>query len=88
MKITKADTIALLKELVEHGESNLDVAMKVYVIIKDRFPYVSKEFQSKWVKYYNGDIEEFPQAMLEKTIQAIEQSPEPEEPKDEFANLR
>lgn len=65
------NVIEQLKELTERGESNIDIAVRVLRLFRKEGKAneaLFAEFNSAWVDYYNGEIDEFPQELLERVV--------------------
>lgn len=65
--------IEYLKEEMANGESSLDVAVRVYGILKEGGnEHMAKEFNDHYTDYYNGDVDELDKEKVEQVIKVLE----------------
>lgn len=73
--------IERLKYEVEHGESSLDICVRVYGALRTNdMRDLAERFNSAYTDYYNDDTE-IPKPLLEEVYSALNTFPEPEEKK-------
>jgi hypothetical protein len=74
------DTIELLQETLERGESSLDVLTKVYGLLRDNDLPLYNEFAIAYEAYANDEAE-VEQELINRVVAALKKCPEPLPPK-------
>lgn len=81
------DLIERLKYEIEHGESSLDIGMRVYGALRENGEReMATAFNDAYNDYANDDVQ-IDEELLQRVYDLLGSFPEPEPPEDPYANL-